>query len=520
MEAPSRGRWQLLSTALLPGLLVSAKESVRSTAGVGVQSDVAASSYQELHYQQSLDHFNPEAHNRWEHRYLLNDENWDGRGKLESGCKGPILMYAGNEGAIEFFWQSNGFMINELAPRWGALLLFPEQRFYGTSLPFGNLSLTTENLKYLTTSQVLEDYIELLSHLKATLPGAAGCPVVAFGGSYGGTLAALLRAAYPAAITGALAASSELGYYDVAKWEAHGVTAFAFEDRVARDFEEARPDCMHLIDAAKKAIVAVEDSELVRIFDVCEAEVLGPQRSDLFVYALEGLAQQDYPYAVGSVPASPINATCDLLAEAKYPAALVTAAARVTQWSLGYDNTSTDCLPDQGAGVFTGPGDGPGKDSWGWQSCTETLHRFSAQKLRTYAFNFSRMVALCSSLYSPSVTPDTDALARRFGGFALADGTAGVSRIIWSHGMLDPWGGWFQNIAEPPSGSEVYHFVMEGAAHHLDLRGSRPDADPPMVTAARRREAEIIEGWIYGPHGRTSRDNSAFEGEQGSTIFA
>jgi hypothetical protein len=33
-----------------------------------------------------------------------------------------------------------------------------------------------------------------MAHLKATVPKAANCPVVAFGGSYGGTLTTFLRA--------------------------------------------------------------------------------------------------------------------------------------------------------------------------------------------------------------------------------------------------------------------------------------------------------------------------------------
>lgn len=56
----------------------------------------------------------------------MNSELWDGRGELENGCKGPILLYTGNEGDVTGFWDSNGFMINVLAPKWGALLLFPE----------------------------------------------------------------------------------------------------------------------------------------------------------------------------------------------------------------------------------------------------------------------------------------------------------------------------------------------------------------------------------------------------------
>ena len=43
---------------------------------------------------------------------------------------------------------------------------------------------------------MLADYASLLTRVKASL-NASRCPVVAFGGSYGGTLATLFRLKYP-----------------------------------------------------------------------------------------------------------------------------------------------------------------------------------------------------------------------------------------------------------------------------------------------------------------------------------
>lgn len=79
-------------------------------------------------------------------------------------------------------------MIDRLAPKWGGLLVFPEERYYGESMPYGNESsaASAANLAFLTTAQVLEDYVEIIYSLKQSLPGAANCPVIAFGGSYGG----------------------------------------------------------------------------------------------------------------------------------------------------------------------------------------------------------------------------------------------------------------------------------------------------------------------------------------------
>lgn len=98
-------------------------------------------------------------------RYLFADAHWDGRGRLSNGCRGPILFYTGNEGPIDAFWGSNGFMTQVLALRFGVLLVFAEERYYGESKPQAR-----GHFDYLSTEQVLADYAALLASLKPTSP--------------------------------------------------------------------------------------------------------------------------------------------------------------------------------------------------------------------------------------------------------------------------------------------------------------------------------------------------------------
>lgn len=118
----------------------------------------------------------------------------------------PIFFYTGNEVDIEAIAQNTGFMW-EIAPEFDASIVFVEHRYYGKSLPFGNKSFNSpEQSGYLTSEQALADFAQLLN--ERINPNQR--PVIAFGGSYGGMLAAWFRIKYPHLATGAIAASAPI----------------------------------------------------------------------------------------------------------------------------------------------------------------------------------------------------------------------------------------------------------------------------------------------------------------------
>lgn len=64
-----------------------------------------------------------------------------------------------------------------------------QHRYYGESMPFGSKDQAYKNattLSYLTTEQALADFSVLVTELKQNF-SCKDCPVVLFGGSYGGS---------------------------------------------------------------------------------------------------------------------------------------------------------------------------------------------------------------------------------------------------------------------------------------------------------------------------------------------
>lgn len=200
-----------------PGL--AGRLSPQGAAVSSIRSTPTSANCSERWYIQHSDHFNwadpVSAPVHFLQRFFVYDSFWGGPGS-------PIFFYAGNEGDVTLYINHTGLMW-ESAPKLKAMLVFAEHRYYGESL-LGKGNKTS--LSYLTHEQALADYATLVHSLQANL-SAAGSPVIAFGGSYGGMLSAWLRLKYPGTFAGAISASApilafcdmETNYHSETYWQ-------------------------------------------------------------------------------------------------------------------------------------------------------------------------------------------------------------------------------------------------------------------------------------------------------------
>ncbi|XP_059140087.1 dipeptidyl peptidase 2-like [Physella acuta] len=447
--------------------------------------------YKEAYYDQYVDHFNQMSFGEktFKQHILYQDKYWDPKG-------GPIFFYAGNEGDIEGFWDASGF-IHEIAPEFGAYVVFPEHRYYGKSLPFGNDSFKAGLLGLLTVEQAMADYAVFLTDLKQKL-NATNSKIIAFGGSYGGMLAAYMRFKYPNIVDGSLAASAPLFMQDPA-----GPHDFFFQ-HVTQDFRDIDQKCYDLVKIAfqQMDILAAQGQpgldQISTQFGLCKK--LTDQDSYRHLQgwvrnAFTMMAMLDYPYPtgfMGNLPGFPVKVGCGAIMNESNPIVGLAKAAGVF-----YNSSSIPCYD-----IFeefiecadpTGCGTGPAAIAWDYQACTElSLPRGSnnvTDMFPVLPWTPELRATYCQKTYG--ITPRESWASIQFLGLKIKS----ASNIIFSNGNLDPWMGGGINENLSPS---LIAIPVSGGAHHLDLRASN-QLDPIGVIVAREREKGIIRAWLSSP---------------------
>lgn len=441
----------------------------------------------ELYISQPVDQF-AFTNRRFDQRYFAC------AGEFKAG--GPMFFYTGNESPVDVYVNNTGLMW-ESARMFKALLIFAEHRYYGNSKVFQDCG--HDSMRYLEAEQAMADYAHLITQSKLLWKFNH---VIAFGGSYGGMLAAYMRMRYPELVNGAIAGSAPiLSLVGLSPAPDH----YAFNAIVAKT---AGPACSSRVETAFEIFdhfssSATGRARLSGLFHTCH-RLSDKEAADGFrAYLADAwvtFAMGNYPYpstymtdmtATGDsapLPAYPMQVACskfDLVTpndEASFLLALrdgVNVLVNVTG--------TASCLNKE---VKPKPQCG----NWDYQYCTEFMMPFSSRSESDFFFpptEFSRAETAqkCSDKYN--VTTQTSEPVVRYGGYAAVEAT---SNIVFSNGDLDPWTAFGVDCNRIACGHDVSSILIEGGAHHLDLMFANP-ADPESVVNARKNEVDAIHRW-------------------------
>ncbi|XP_067928307.1 lysosomal Pro-X carboxypeptidase-like [Watersipora subatra] len=448
----------------------------------------SAYSYKTAFHTLPVDHFGFTNTDTYQMRYLYNTDYWDSNG-------GPILFYCGNEGNIETFAANTGLMW-ELSKDMKAMVLFAEHRYYGLSMPYGQDSFKdAAHVGYLTSEQALADYAVFLTQLKKSTSGAENSPVVAFGGSYGGMLAAWMRAKYPQIIIGALAASAPVLQFE-------GVTPCeSYNKIVTKTFARYGDNCVENIRQSWQVMTDMYNmgssaqTFLKETFNLCSdvssSEALASFKSWI-AGAWSNIAMVEYPYPADflqHLPAWPVKTVCSKLQQPYWndSKVLMQQLALAAQAYFNYSNSFVGtCYNTSGETDTLGADKG-----WNFQACTEMVMPMCADNTQDFyeaqSWSLETTVKECAKIYG--VSPQPYWVMTNYLGVDIS----GASNIIFSNGLLDPWHG--GGVLRSYDDRNITAIIMPNGAHHLDLRASN-HADPDDVRGARLLETKIIYEWL------------------------
>ncbi|KAJ0088964.1 hypothetical protein Patl1_32646 [Pistacia atlantica] len=214
----------------------------------------------------------------------------------------------------------------EIAPRFKALLVFLEHRFYGKSIPFGGdkkiAYSNASTLGYLSSTQALADYATLIIDFKKNL-SAIDSPVVVFGGSYGGMLAAWFRLKYPHVAIGALASSAPILNFEnmVSPYTFNANCHQRLQEASNCVFQEKKSESENCYKVIKGSWRKIEEKasqhgglkQLRKSFRICKNYISGNALHGWLYTAYIYAAMTDYPTPsnfLSPLPAHPVKQMC------------------------------------------------------------------------------------------------------------------------------------------------------------------------------------------------------------------
>jgi len=227
------------------------------------------------HYTFSMDHFNAKNSDTISIKYYYDEYYYD------KNPNSPICVMLGGEGPESKLTLQGHFVINDVAEKHHGLMLSLEHRFYGESYP---TDLRDEYLKFLSAEQALADYAEIIVAVKEELKenyGIEDPPVIVFGGSYSGNLAAWFRQKYPNVVDIAYASSAPVyaevefvGYYEVVTWALGEDCANTALDYVFRRYDKMTKQ--ELIDIFNPCTdLSADDRDISVFFDYINGAFAG-----------------------------------------------------------------------------------------------------------------------------------------------------------------------------------------------------------------------------------------------------
>jgi thymus-specific serine protease len=442
----------------------------------------AASPVQEAFYEQAvLDHDAPVSKQKfWKQRYFINQDYWGGNGY-------PVFLFNGGETELSKVPIGPASNAGQLAQKHKALLVGLEHRFYGQSIPNGDLSL--ENLKYLTSDQQLADVARFHAFLTKKM-GLETSKWIAFGGSYSGSLAAWEKLKYPSLFAGAVASSAPLQPSNnfLQYYEGVGRSLRYFGgDACYNRIQQGVVDFRKLVDGGNAT-----QGQLQKLFPTCN-----PVQNDLDQSIFE--SEISFPFGnvvqYNDVDSFKIKDLCAYFAnETQTPLERLSAFTLSQLSAPCFDSTFQGNADGQIEFLKNTTVDPSGSRQWYYQVCNEfgwfptTTSKnspFYALKSQTEA---AVGVEVCKRTFNIDITAGVPKTNAMYGGVNIA-----VENVTFVSGSVDPWSVVSVTNATHLKAATSSVVYIEGTSHTADIYAPRQDNIPALTAAYAKIAANVAK---------------------------
>jgi len=430
---------------------------------------------------QRIDHFNPQDGRTFTQRYWIDSD------VFTYGPNTPIFIHLCGKDPC------NGVPVqfsSQMAKKTGALFLALEHRYYGPSQPLGAESMKTENLRYLTVEQALEDIAYFMQWFRqnSILKIYDSQPWITLGGSYGGALSAWFRYKYPHLTAGAWASSAIV----------KAIEDFSgYDYQIYLDVSRSGPECPQAIE---KLTTYFEQQLYESGPDAQQAlkarfgqDAIQLTNEELLYYIADSFAiRAQYGNRVEM---------CNILANYTDIDQLVTKTIRY------FIETNGNVRP---YGAYFVRNDTLYADmndqirrQWNYQACSQlgwfqTASNKTAHKIRSSRVNLDFFKTFCKNAFGTDLWPDVDRFNHDFGGADLK-----TTNIILSNGSEDPWQ-WATKNSTTGSLTSVY-VGCDTCGHCIDLRVD-DSSNPEALVQAHTQIENLLIGFI----GKSRREFLSF----------
>jgi len=438
---------------------------------------------QALTYQQKLDHYNHQDDRRWTQRYWIEDSYWSG-----AAAGGPIFLQLGGEGP-ENERIVTSMQMSVYAKTHRALQVGIEHRYYGQSQPRPDLS--TDNLQWLTSQQALADAAELILYVREKYK-AYKSPIITFGCSYSGALAAFFRIKYPHITMGSVASSAPV--------EAT-LDFFEYLDVVDKSLDFfVGPECDNAIRTATQTIQTMLQtpsgtSQLESKFKICKP-LNGKKDVSTFMQNLMGNWQGQVQYNL-EMPTYNVSRLCNQLTTAiANGASHLDAYATISNQFI--EGPCLDCSYHNMVLEMQNTQTSNSMRAWTLQTCDEFAYLQTAEGGDTQPFGdlvpLDFWLDFCVDSFgkdfnTPLKVKETN---QHYGGRNLP--TFVPNNLLFVNGNIDPWHA--LSVYEPIPNSPIETVFVQGTAHCADVSLVGPGRAPPQLLVAQQRVSDIIGRWI------------------------